>query len=184
MLNSNTKTELGRRYTNQINVSPCEPWKILLKFGKFSSVCSFSYKRTFSIPELVDVAGAGQFSFDLWPQSAQLHVLTVHKETAFNQSPSFAELLLTVALQCSAQEAVSQTWLPQTSFHALNSLVPVELQGMGEVLNSGVLSGTQYRAATSPAQVFCPDFRVVWAARLRSTVFLDNSVQVSYGLLM
>lgn len=67
---------------------------------------------------LVDAAGGGSFSFDLGPQPAQLHIVVVHQQATFNQSPGFAELLRPVMLQRPPQEALSQTLPPQTCVYA------------------------------------------------------------------
>lgn len=110
---------------------------------------------------LIDVARAGCFSFDSGPQSAQLCVFTVHSEATFDHRPCFAELLLSVVLLRPSQKALSQVQPAQTSLHTLDGLRPVETQGLAEVLQSCPLSGTKHQAATSPTQIFCPDFRVV-----------------------
>lgn len=143
-----------------------------------------SWKLALEQSTLVDIARAGHFSFDLCPQSAELCVLTVHQEAALNQRPSLTELLLPIVLQRPPSETLGQTKPPQTGLHALNGLVPVELQGLGEVLQSGSLSGAQHQAATSPTQILRPDMSVIRAAGVGASVFLDDFVQIGHGPLV
>lgn len=82
------------------------------------------------------------------------------------------------------QEALGETYPPQTPVDTPHGPVLVGLQSSAEVLQSRRLSGTKHQAAAALAQVLHPDSQLIRAGRRRFPVALNNRVQVSHGQLV
>lgn len=87
-------------------------------------------------------------------------------------------------LQRPPQEALSETYPPQTGVYTPDGPVLVSFQSSAEVLQSCGLSGTTHQTAATLAQVLHPESQFIRAGGRRLAVALNDRIQISHCQLV